>query len=182
MNRQEALDYIESIEFDATVSVVSSAKAFFRAVAGEPAVLELYRQAKESGEMRQEILDRIYALAAREINPNYENPNDTALAVLLWLTYYTAPELVRVAALYTALAPKCWYARKLVRRILTPPPVKSVTSRQGVHNQVFGLNQSSGKTAAYFLIPAESKLQFSTQAEKKTAQPETNKYVVGVVS
>ena len=121
MNWQEALAHIESIEFDAKVNVVSSEKAFFREVAKDPVALELCRQVKDSGELRELTLDRIYDLAGREIDRRYGNPNDTPLAVLLWLTYHAAPEAGPVAAHYIARAPQCWYARKLAQRIMGPP-------------------------------------------------------------
>ena len=108
---QESLEYLESEDFDFQVNVVSSDKQFFRAVAHNPVVLDLHQRLSKSGELREEVLDRIYDLATSEIDLRYENPNDTQLAVLLWLTYYTAPEAVKVAAHYTSKAPQCWYVR-----------------------------------------------------------------------
>ena len=121
MNWQDALAHIESIEFDAKVNVVSSEKAFFREVAQDPVALELCRQVKDSGDLQELTLDRIHDLAGREIDRRYGNPNDTPLAVLLWLTCRAAPEAGPVAAHYIARAPQCWYARKLAQRIMVPP-------------------------------------------------------------
>ena len=128
MNWQDALAHIESIEFDAKVNMVSSAKAFFREVAQDPVVLELYRQVKDSGELQESTLDRIHDLAGREIDLRYGNPNDTPLAVLLWLTLHTAPDAGSVAAHYIARAPQCWYARKLAQRIMGPPAAAGTNS------------------------------------------------------
>lgn len=128
MKWQDAMAYIESLEFDAHLNVVSSSRHFFRAVARDNVVLEIYRQLQESGELREEVLGRISDLARQEIDLNYENPNDTALATYLWLTCYTSPEYVDLASYYTACAPNCWYARKLAHRILAPPPSKDGNS------------------------------------------------------
>ena len=125
MKWNEALAQIESPEFDANLSMFSSTKAFFRAMAADPVVLDLLVQIRESGELREEVLDRIYDLAALEIDSRYENPNDKPLTVLLWLTYYTAPEFAQIAAHYTMRAPQCWYATKLARQFIAPAPVKS---------------------------------------------------------
>ena len=121
MNWQAALTEIESPQFAARLNVVSGEKAFFREVAQDPVALELYRQVKDSGELQELTLDRIHALAGQKFDRRYENPNDTPLAVLLWLTCRAAPEAGPVAAHYIARAPQCWYARKLAQRIMGPP-------------------------------------------------------------
>ena len=122
MNWQEALEEIQSVEFDVNLNVVSGTNAFFRAVAREPIVLGIYQEMRESGELREEILGRVYDLAAQEIDLRYENPNDTPLAVYLWLTYFGAPDFAAMTAVRVDQTPQCWYARKLSRRILEPPP------------------------------------------------------------
>ena len=122
MNWQEALEEIQSVEFDVNLNVVSSTNTFFRAVSREPAVLEAYRQMRESGELREEVLGHIYDLATQEIDPRYANPHDTPLAVFLWLTYFGAPDFALMAAGMVDRAPQCWYARKLTSQILCPPP------------------------------------------------------------
>lgn len=131
MNWDEALEEIQSVEFDFTLNVVSGTNAFFRAVANEPAVLEAYHQMRESGELREDALGRLFDLASREIDPLYENPNDTALAVLLWLTYFAAGDFVPMAAATVARVPNCWYANKFARRILNPPPSSTENHRTG---------------------------------------------------
>ena len=122
MNWQEALREIQSVEFDVNLNVVSGTNSFFRAVAREPAVIEAYQEMQKSGELREEVLGHIYDLAAQEVDPQYANPNDTPLAVLLWLTYFAAGDLAHIAADRVNHAPQCWYANKLAKRILNPPP------------------------------------------------------------
>jgi hypothetical protein len=129
MNWQEALEQIQSVEFDVNLNVVSGTNAFFRAVAKEPAVLEAYRQMLASGELREDALGRIYDLANQEVDLRFENPNDTPLAVLLWLTYFGAGDFAPMAAALVDGAPQCWYARRLARRILNPPPSLAATVR-----------------------------------------------------
>ena len=127
MNWQEVLNGILSSEFDATLNVVSSTNGFFRAVGEHPTVREAYRQMLESGELREDAIGHIFDLASKEIDPRFENPHDTALAVLLWLTTFAANDNVQVAAVYVDQAPQCWYAKKLAQRILHPPQAPSTT-------------------------------------------------------
>jgi hypothetical protein len=67
------------------------------------------------------LFQSILELSQLSIDRRYENPNDAALAVLLWIMLFTAPELVYSAADLVDRAPQSWYARKLAQRILVPP-------------------------------------------------------------
>lgn len=125
MSWKEALKEIESHEFAAKLNVVSSTQSFFGAASKQPAVLELYRHMIRSGDVREEALGRIHDLSGLEVDRRYENPNDTSLAVLLWLTHFSAPDYVGIAADLVDRAPQCWYAKKLARRILVPPPINT---------------------------------------------------------
>ena len=125
MNWQEAQQRIHSPQFDAELNVVSGTNAFFRAVRNEPAVKVSLGLMKESGELQEEILDQLHNLAARDTDPNYENPNDTPLAVLLWLTHYSGYDSSILGAQYVNRAPRCWYASKLAQNIINPPPADS---------------------------------------------------------
>ena len=122
MNWQEALGEICSVEFDVSLNVVSGTNSYFRAAAQHPAVQEAYRRMFESGDVREEVIGLIYDLAGEPADPQFENPNDTALAILLWLTNFTAPDVVESAATRIDQTPHCWYAKKLAQRILNPPP------------------------------------------------------------
>ena len=70
----------------------------------------------------------MYDLAMAETDPDYQNPNDTPLAVLLWLTYFTHPDFARVGAHYVERAPRCLYANKLAHHIMNPMPTMSSDS------------------------------------------------------
>ena len=131
MNWQKALDEIQSVAFDADLNVVSGTNAFFRTVSQDPVVLEAYREMLSSGEVREDALGRIYDLVGQETDPRFENPNDTPLAVLLWLTNFAAPDFVHLAAARVDCASRCWYAKKLAQRILNPPPSSTRGSKFG---------------------------------------------------
>jgi hypothetical protein len=104
---------------------VSGYRAFFKAVSKEPSVRTLLKAMQTSGEAVEHVLGRIHDLSLLEIDRRYENPNDTALAILLWVTSFTSSDYAQLAADLVNRAPQCWYARKLARRILVPPPVSS---------------------------------------------------------
>lgn len=125
MSWEQALTEIESHRFDDNLSVVSGMRAFYRAAANEPACMELYSTMLVSGDAREEVLGHIVDMSQLEVDKRFENPNDTSLAILLWLTGYAAPDFVGLAADVVDRAPQCWYAKKLARRILVPPPVAS---------------------------------------------------------
>ena len=128
MNWQETLAYIESPRLDAELNFASGTSAFFRRVGKEPVVQEALRLMDDSGEVKEEVLGRMYDLAMAETDPDYQNPNDTLLAVLLWLTYYTHLDYARVGAQYVERAPRCFYANKLAHRIMNPVTAMSSES------------------------------------------------------
>ena len=160
MNTEEALAYIESPRFDAELNVVSGSKAFFRAVANEPAVQISLSSLRESGPLREEVLGRICDLAASETDPRYENPNDSALAALLWLTCFADPDFARLGAHYVERAPRCWYARKLACQIINPTATGSTMSsvRSGLETQASIKNSSFVKTVD--MVPSAPRARF----------------------
>lgn len=172
MNWQDFLTEIESPHFAARLNVVSSAKAFFREIARDPVVLDMYRQVSESGELHESTLDRIYDLAAQEIDRRYENPNDTPLAVLLWLTCRTAPDFSQVAAHYTTRAPQCWYARNLAQRIIALPTAEGTNSWEGVKDQVSTVS----------MMPVGAKVKLMPAAVAGPARSKIGEYTFGEVS
>ena len=178
MTWQEALAQIESPEFDASVNVVSGMKAFLRAVDKEPSVKEARRLLMESGD-KEEALGRIFDLATTDIDPRYENPHDTPLAVLLWLTYYTAPEFANVAAHYTASAPNCWYANKLATEITTPPPVESRNFWIDVGGKDWNIAKSSATAASFNMIDTGAKFRFLPGAGPSRVISGNREHIVG---
>ena len=122
MNWQEALEQIQSVEFDINLNVASSTDAFYEAVAGQPAVLDAYRLMRSSGDHVEDVLGKLRDLTWAETDPRYENPNDSSLAALLWLTNFAASDYATIAATWVDQAPRCWHSKKLAQRILNPPP------------------------------------------------------------
>ena len=147
MNLQEALARIESPEFDAELNLVSGSKSFFRAIAGDSMVKILMKSMNETGEGPEQILGRIYDLSMLETDPHYENPNDTALAVLLWLTTYTDSQLANVGAHYVQRAPRCWYATHLANQVIAPSTSGSSEYRPSadVSGERFSHNSSTSE-------------------------------------
>lgn len=166
MNWQEALAEIESAEFDAQVNVVSNLRGFLRAAARESAVTELCRYLSASGEAREETLGHIYDLSSSEIDARYENPNDTALAVLLWLIYYAvSQQFANSAAHYVLRAPNCWYARKLANTILIPHTAESVDVRVENSHPSYSLTNSSAPVSTMHMMDFGTKYRIAGKAD-----------------
>jgi hypothetical protein len=123
MTLEQLLQEIESHEFSARLNVASSMQALFANARKEPSVIALYQHMRKSGEACEEVLSVIQDLSHLAVDPRYENPHDTSLAVLLWLTSSAAPDYTYLSADLIDHAPQCWYSKKLARAILLPPPV-----------------------------------------------------------
>lgn len=158
MNLKQALGEIKTHEFAARLNVVSGTNQFFMTAKNELAVDSLYRDMINSGEAREEVLGYIHDLSQLEVDKRYENPNDTALAILLWLTDFAAPNFSRLAADLVDRAPQCWYAKKLARRILMPP--KAATGHIQVGAGPIGARfESGGSGDRFFILNPAAKMQ-----------------------
>lgn len=147
MSVQPALKEITSHEFAARLNVVSGMRSFFTAAGHQPAVVTLYQKMRDSGEALEEVLGHIHDLSQLEVDRRYENPNDAALAILLWLTLFcsTNPGYYHTAAELVDRAPQCWYAKKLARRVLIPPSVASDNTHAGEYPRGYSMvNPLSG--------------------------------------
>ena len=118
MNWKEALNEIESLEFDVQLSVVSSFSLFMKAARKEPAVASLYQAMQSATNVSDKVLRRVGELSSLEIDTRYENPMDTALAVSLWILSLVQPAQAKDAALKVTSAPNCHYAWKVARSVL----------------------------------------------------------------
>lgn len=159
MNWQEAQQRIHSPQFDAELNVVSGTNAFFRAVRNEPAVKFSLRLMKESGDLQEQVLDRLHDLAAQDTDPSYENPYDTPLAVLLWLTHYSGYDSSILGAQYVNLAPRCWYASKLAQHIINPPPSDSSGYAVNVDVASQFNPSSSSRDHSVTVVPSAAKVR-----------------------
>lgn len=152
MNWQETISQIYSRGFDAELNVVSGTNAFFQAVSKERAVQESLRLMRGSGEVREDALGRIYDLVNLDSDQCYENPYDTRLAVLLWLTSYTDPHFARLGAHYVERAPRCWYAAKLAHQIINPPPAGGSDFQAAFYTQGQEVFSSSSKMESLNMV------------------------------
>jgi hypothetical protein len=117
-----------SLEFSTRLNVVSGFDAFFRAARQDASVRTLYIAMLTSNTACNAVLEYIRNLSKLEIDPRWENPNDTALAILLWFVTLATPKYSQLAANLVDRAPQCWYAKKLARRIINPIPVASANA------------------------------------------------------
>ena len=170
MNWEETLACIESPRFDAELNFASGTRSFFSGVAEEPVVRGALRLMHESGGVLEAALDRIHDLATAEIDPIYQNPNDTALAVLLWLTYFTDQEWARVAANYVERAPRCWYANRMSQLIVNPTPTMSSNSQTHPDSEDQISYRSSSPAENLNLMSSTPKLRLGANPSMRTAQ------------
>lgn len=108
---------IESHSFAIDTNVVSGTRSFYRAVAQQRIVRQLWSDIQDV-RLARELVFHVSKLSRQRIDIRYENPLDTALAVYLWTLWSTHPELARVAAEAVAQAPNCFWSARLSERIL----------------------------------------------------------------
>ena len=174
MNFPEALARIESPEFDAELNVVSGTGSFFQAVAGDSTVRALLEAMDETGFTPEQILGRIYELSMFDPDPRYENPYDTALAVLLWLTAYTDDQLANVGAHYVQLAPRCWYATRLANQVIAPSSSRSSEYRTPTDHNVARSTHNSSTAERWNAVSTASRAHIVTGPSQLTSRSDVS--------
>ncbi len=130
MTQAEAMREIEGHAFAARVNVGSDLRTFLRAAQEEPAVKFLFAELSRE-EAANTLVQRVSELSGEPVDPRYENPWDSALAIYLWMLSLKAPHLARIAAEATAQAAQCWWARTLAEQLRT---ASAVQTNAGVGN------------------------------------------------
>lgn len=117
---KEALAEIQSQEFAINLNMVSDLRTFLQAASKESVVQTLYTAMSESEDAFDEVVNIIRELSSLEVDRRYENPNDTALAVLLMLVALVNTDFAIIMADFVDRSQQCWYAKKIARQIITP--------------------------------------------------------------
>lgn len=114
---KEAMSTIESHEFSAYVNAASGMRTFLQAVNQHNTTRKLLKELEDPIFCLQ-ILNRVFELSRQQVDPRYENPWDTALAVYVLLLSWKDESLAKIAAEEVIHIPQCWWAMKVSRRIL----------------------------------------------------------------
>ncbi len=109
---------VESHEFAAMLNIASSFKVFLGAASKELVTKELVKQLQDSPENIWLVFKRAVDLSRNEINLEYENPWDTALAVYLWALSMVNLEIAQTAAGFVIQAENGWWATKFANLLL----------------------------------------------------------------
>jgi hypothetical protein len=109
---------IESYEFAALLNIASDFKVFWRAAYREEVTKELIQQLLDSPKNIWLVFKRTVDLSQQEIDPQYENPWDTALAVYLWALSMVNLEVAQTAAGFVINTENGWWAKKFANTLL----------------------------------------------------------------
>jgi hypothetical protein len=133
MTLANLLPLIEDCRFSAEVNVASARDAFFRALCRHPRVQEL-QQLLEHRAAAEALVARLVEISSRPIDPQYENPLDSALAAYLTaLEDAPYPDLTESGALaISTTAPNCWWAVEASTRLLRRERLRVTSNAVGV--------------------------------------------------
>src|SRR6516165_5266378 len=106
----ELFEAIEDPRFSAAVNVASDLSHFLQALASTPEFRKLLGLLS-APDARARVMDRLLKVVAREIEPAYENPWDTALTAYLYLIWRTDEGQALVAANGILFCANCWWSR-----------------------------------------------------------------------
>lgn len=108
---------IESHEFASRLNVASNLVTFLRDARNQVSVIAIFEELDEKEKLFQ-VLTRLIDLSRKTVDPRYENPLDTALAVYLWLLSLKNSEVASLGAQFILKCSQCWWAERIARSIL----------------------------------------------------------------
>lgn len=110
-------DAIESHEMAAGVNIASSLGVALDIIRTHPTVRELAKELR-SPLVAEHVLYRVLELTQRAVDLRYENPNDTALMIYVWLLSRRDTLLSSVACAAISNVPNLWWASKVATGII----------------------------------------------------------------
>jgi hypothetical protein len=113
----ELLERIESAETATRVNVVSGYKQFIRTISSLPETVELLGQVQAAEDVT-ELLCRVVDLANTPHEEAYENPNDVALSIYLWVLSFCEPTAAYAVASVVRACRGCLWAWKLAAAVV----------------------------------------------------------------
>ena len=113
MTIRNLMQEIESPQFSARLNIANNLKTFLRATFSEEASQNLIKQLLDFPENRWPLFKRVAELSQKQIDTQYENPWDTALAVYIWALSLVHLEAAQTAADFSLQAENCWWARQV---------------------------------------------------------------------
>ena len=122
---EELFAQIESHRTAARVNVASGQVSFLQAADALEPVQKLGDLARVSVTNRAAIISRVGRLVAMRVDPRYQNPHDSALAIYLRVLHPVDKELAWIAASAVLDARNCWWASDMARRIISRADEKS---------------------------------------------------------
>lgn len=130
----QLFEAIESHRFSAVVNVASDFNHFLQALASTPEFRNLL-VSPSAPDARARVLERLLEVAAREIDPAYENPWDAALAAYLYRIWRTDKSQALIAANRVLSCANCWWSQKLAQELVASAPWNTSQNSicQGAH-------------------------------------------------
>ena len=112
---------VESQEMEFRLSAASGLEVFVEGVRSQPEVVKLVEAAESDESVEGAVRCRISSLSGQDCDPQYENPNDTALAIYLVVLREVDGEAAREHAGITLTGHNLWWARSIARDVLNRP-------------------------------------------------------------
>lgn len=100
----DLINVIESVKFDANMSVFSGFNSFHRAVGGDQTIQGLSQLLIDFPTASEQLSERLVSLLERDVQPEYEHPYDIAIASYLFALSASSNNVMTIEAAKKILA------------------------------------------------------------------------------
>jgi len=122
----DLMNTVESIEFDAQMSVFSGFRSFLKTLGEDKTVKELQHRAAQSHDEDTVILNRLTALLEKVADPQYAHPMDVTIAAYLY-ALSSSKEFSGLASEKVLQIANLMWAKQLAETILANQMIVSQT-------------------------------------------------------
>ncbi|MCL1464532.1 hypothetical protein [Argonema galeatum] len=166
---EKLMNRIESHEFAALLNVASSFKVFCRAAYKEQVTKELIEQLRNNPANIWLVLKRSVDISQKEIDSQYENPWDTAMAVYLWSLSLINLEVAQTASGFVIQAANGWWSAKFANFLLQHEKIS-----HRANFEKYTMFEPTNKISVYqtkYEMERTTKYLYVTAEQKIVAQP-----------
>jgi len=117
MKLQDLFDQLESVSFQANMSIFSGFSTFYYALQKDELVQTLVSHLVASPESAREVFKRFFHILRNNPYPGYAHADDVSLAAYLFVLYQVEPSLAHHVISQVIEAESIWWTRRLAQRI-----------------------------------------------------------------
>ncbi len=160
----DLISVIESVKFDANMSVFSGFNSFHRALAGDQTIQDIRQLLIDSPSANEQILARLVSLLEEKTNPQFEHPHDITIASYLFALSASLNNVIAIEVAKKILATSnLIWAKRLAEIVLANQTATTEAEVVSVEASKYSFTKSN-----YLVIVSRSQISISSNLSESS--------------